>query len=334
MMRKADGQQPLEDRSSFGYKSKQFIRKNLGGWLLMLPSFLLFAFFVWVPLLKNIRLAFAETRGFEAIGFAGWDNFSKIFHDPLFLKACRNTFLYLFWSVVIGFLVPIVTGLLLSEVLHFKTFFRLGVYFPSIVSGVAVVIMWSYLFDPNPGAVLNQLLSIFGAGPSDFLSNQRLTIPLIVVTMTWRGAGGTALIYLSALQNIDKSQYEAARMDGAGMWGRIFYVTLPHILPTIRMLFILQIIAVFQVFYEPLVMTDGGPNGASVSLLLLSYKYAFGSELDAGASAACGVILSLVIILLTCVYLKLSSPKKEKTRKQRRGFRQKKLAAEGGRTNV
>lgn len=303
----------LEDRSSLGYKSKKFFRKNWNGWLLMLPSFALFMFFVWVPLFQNILLSFSETRAFESVGFAGWDNFVKIFNDPMFLKAVRNTFMYLFWSVVIGFLIPIFLGLLLSEVMHGKTVFRLGVYFPSIASGIAVVVMWSYLFDPNPGAVLNQALSAMGLPVSEFLSNSKLTIPLIVLTMTWRGAGATALIYLSALQNIDQTQYEAARMDGAGALDRVRYVTLPHIKPTIRMLFILQVISVFQVFYEPMVMTDGGPDGASISLLLLSYKYAFtNGEIDAGASAACSVILSVIIIALTLVYLKISSPKKDR----------------------
>lgn len=301
----------LEDRSSAGYKAKKLFRKNFGGWLLMLPGLILFTFFVWAPLVQNIILSFNDTVGFESAGWNNFENYRRVFEDPMFMKAFTNTFVYILWSIVIGFLIPIVLGLLLSEVVHCKAFFRIGIYFPSIVSGIAVVIMWSYLFDPNPGAVLNQLLTALGIPVSSFLSDSRLTIPLIVITMTWRGAGGTVLIYLSALQNIDNSQYEAARMDGAGALSRIWHVTLPHIMPTIRMLFILQIISVFQVFYEPLVMTDGGPDGASLSLLLLSYKYAFRSG-DAGASAAVGVILALIIIALTVVYLRLSRPKKER----------------------
>lgn len=300
-----------DDRSSKSYKAKRLVRRNWVGWLLMLPGLLLFMFFVWAPLVQNIILSFSDTVGFEPAGFNNFENYVRVFEDPQFLQALGNTFKYIFWSVIIGFLLPIILGLLLSEVVHLKSLFRLGIYFPSIVSGMAVVIMWSYLFDPNPGAVLNQLLSLFGIPASQFLSDPDLTIPLIVVTMTWRGAGGTVLVYLSALQNIDNSQYEAARMDGAGAFSRIIHVTLPHILPTIKMLFILQIISVFQVFYEPLVMTDGGPDGASVSLLLLSYKYAFQS-FDAGASAAVGVILALIIIVLTVIYLRLSRPRKDK----------------------
>jgi multiple sugar transport system permease protein len=131
--------------------------------------------------------------------------------------------------------------------------------------------------------------------------------------MTWRGAGATTLIYLSALQNINNSQYEASRIDGANWFNRMRYITFPHLKPTIRMLFILQVISVFQVFYEPLVMTSGGPNGASLSLLLLSYNYYFES-MDASSSAAVGVILSLIIIMLTIIYLRVSRPKTEEVK--------------------
>lgn len=307
----------LVDRSSGDYKCKRLFRKNWSGWILMLPGLILFTFFVWAPLAQNVIMSFSETKGYTMMGFNNFENYIRVFQDPMFVKAFVNTFKYIFWSILIGFLLPIVLGLLLSEVVHLKSFFRLGIYFPSIVSGMAVVVMWSYLFDPNPGAVLNQLLSALGLPVSKFLSNKSLAIPLIVITMTWRGAGGTVLIYLSALQNIDNSQYEAARMDGAGTFSRIRYVTLPHIAPTIKMLFILQIISVFQVFYEPLVMTKGGPDGASVSLLLLSYQYAF-NDFDAGASAAVGVILSVIIITLTVIYFKLSAPKKETSKKSRK----------------
>jgi ABC-type sugar transport systems, permease components len=292
-------------------KFKAFVKKNAAGWLIMLPGAVLFAFFIWAPLVQNIALSFSNTVGFKPVSFAGLDNYRRVFGDPIFLKALVNTLKYALWSVVIGFFAPIFLGLFMSEVVHLKGFFKTALYFPSIISGIAVVIMWSYLFDPNPGAVLNALFKSFGLGPFRFLSDKKAVIPLIVVTMTWRGAGATALIYLSALQNIDVSQYEAARIDGAGAFGRMRYVTLPNIMPTVRTLFILQIISVFQVFYEPLVMTGGGPDGQSVSLLLLAYQYAF-QNYDGSASAAAGVILALMIILMTLLYFRISRPRKEK----------------------
>jgi len=300
------------DRTSSSYKIKKFLRKNLGGWLIMLPGLALFTFFVWKPLFQNIILSFSHTMGMKAVGFAGFENYKSVFQDVFFIDALVNTFKYLFWSIIIGFFIPIILGILLSEVVHFRGFFRLGIYFPSIVSGMAVAIMWSYLFDPNPGAVLNQLLARLGFKYSGFLSNPKLTIPLIILTMTWRGAGATALLYLSSLQNISNSQYEAARIDGANWFNRLRFVTFPHLMPTIKLLFILQVISVFQVFYEPMVMTGGGPNGASVSLLLLSYNYY--QQMELSKSAAVAVILSLIIIVLTVIYLRLSNPNKREAK--------------------
>ncbi len=283
--------------------NKERFKRNLGSWLIMLPSLVLFAFFIWGPLLANIQLSFYSTIGFERDSFVGFANYAAVFHDPLFVKALTNTFSYVFWSLIIGFLLPIFLGLLLSEVVHFKALFRIGIYFPSIISGIAVVILWSFLFDPNAGAPLNSILQTFGFEPILWLDDPKWTIPLIVITMTWRGAGGTMLVYLSNLQTTDNTLYEAARLEGANPFQRLWYVTLPHLGPTIKTLLILQVISVLQVFYEPLVMTDGGgPSGASLSLMLLSYQYAFRDNKPALA-AAVGVILALIIISLTVVYL-------------------------------
>ncbi len=279
------------------------VKRDIGGWLIMLPTLVLFAFFIWAPLISNIQLSFYSTQGFNRVDFVWFDNYATIFADPMFIKAFGNTFKYVFWSLLIGFMIPIFLGLLLSEVTHFKGLFRIGIYFPSIISGIAVVILWSFLFDPNAGAPLNSLLQAFGMEPILWLDNPDNTIPLIIITMTWRGAGATMLIYLASLQTVDGALYEAARLEGASALQRMYYVTLPHLAPTIKTLLILQVISVLQVFYEPLVMTSGGgPNGASLSLMLLAYQYAFRDNQPALA-AAVGVILSLVIISLTLIYL-------------------------------
>lgn len=282
-----------------------FMKKNIGGWLLLLPTFLLFIFFIWIPLLSNISLSFYKTVGYTRDTFVGLEKYREVFQDPVFRKAFINTVEYTLWSIVIGFGIPIGLALLLSEVIHGKTFFRTAIYFPNIVPGLATALMWTFLMDPAPGGVLNSILANFGIGPKPWLNDPKAVIPLIVLTMTWKGAGATALIYLAVIQGIDDTYYEAARMEGANLWQRLRYVTIPHLLPTIRMLFILQIISVFQVFYEPLVMTGGGPDNASISLLQLIYSYVFKYG-DAAKGAAVGVIVALFLMLLTFVYLRVS----------------------------
>ena len=259
--------------------NKAILKKNLSGWLLMLPGIALFTFFVWEPLVMNVVLSFFE--GYNMKEFQGFGNYIKIFQDPQFQAAFTNTFKYIFWSLVIGFLIPVILGILLSEVTRGQSFFRICIYLPCIISGT--------------------ILQKMGLKTSLLRDDKNLVIPLIVVAMTWRGAGGTVLIYLSAMQSIDNSLYEAVRIDGGGLMKRFRYVTLPHLKGTITSLFIMQIISVFQVFYEPMVISNGGPNNASLSLMLLSYNYAF-ADAKPQLGAAVGVILSLIILACTGVY--------------------------------
>ncbi|HEY8425730.1 MAG TPA: sugar ABC transporter permease [Limnochordales bacterium] len=278
-----------------------FIRRNLGGWLVMLPGLVLLTFFVWLPLLSNVSLSFYEVKGYTKQSFVGLANYGQVLGDPQFQRALLNTGLYVFWSIVIGFPVPIVLALLLSEVIHLRAVFRTALYLPNVVPGLAAALLWKFLYDPDPGGMLNGLLAMAGLPPQPWLNSPTWVIPLIVVTLTWKAAGATTLIYLATIQSIDATYYEAARMDGANLWQRVRFITLPSIAPTVRMLFVLQVISVFQVLYEPLVMTGGGPNNASLSLLQLIYRYVFVRG-DVASGAALGVIVAIVLLLLTGCY--------------------------------
>lgn len=282
-----------------------FLRKNLGGWLVMAPGLALLTFFVWLPLLQNVALSFYEVQGYTKQRFAGLDQYAAVLADPQFQRAFVNTGLYVVWSLVIGFGLPILLALLLSEVVHGRGFFRTALYVPNVVPGLAAAILWKFLYDPDPGGMLNALLGTVGVSPQPWLSSPSLVIPLIVVALTWKGAGATTLIYLATIQSIGASQYEAARIDGANLWQRVRYITLPALAPTVRLLLVLQVISVFQVLYEPLVMTGGGPNNASLSLLQLIYRYAFVRG-DVAKAAALGVIVAVALLVLTGVYLGLT----------------------------
>jgi multiple sugar transport system permease protein len=267
----------------------------------MLPTLILFAFFVWEPLVQSVRISFYNTKGFTTYEFVGLDNYIKVLKDPVFTKALTNTFVYILWSLIIGFLVPIILAVLLNEVIHFKSLLRVGMYFPNVVPGVATVMMWALIMTPGNSGILNAFLGIFGIPAQSWLENPTWTIMLIVITMTWKGAGATALIYLARLQGINQEHYEAAAMDGAGIWQRIIYITVPGLFSTCKTLLILQIIAVFQVLYEPMVMTGGGPNYASISLMQLNYKYAF-QDMKISQSTALAVIIAIILIGLTSLY--------------------------------
>ncbi|MDY0399828.1 MAG: sugar ABC transporter permease [Bacilli bacterium] len=305
-------QKPIVKTHDYLQKRRGLIRRNISGWSVMLPGIILFAFFVWIPLLSALVMSFTETIGFEIQGFVWFDNFVEIFNDVDFRKAFQNTFVYLGWSLLIGFIIPIILGLLLSETIHFKGLFRIGIYMPSAIAGLTIAILFSFLFDPSSTGFLNNVLKWLGFAPLSWLEDPDLVIPLIVVTMTWRGAGATALIYLSAFQQIKTNYYEAARIDGANTWQRIFNITLPSILPSLSVLFVLQVISVMQVFFEPLVMTNGGgADRSSLSMLLLAYQYAF-QDGRADLSSATTFVLFLIILGLSLVYFALVAALKKR----------------------
>ena len=282
---------------------KVIIKRNVMGWLFMLIPLSLFAFFVWIPMGRNIVLSFFSDYTYSK--FVGFDNYKAIIDDGVFLIALGNTFKYILWSLLIGFLVPMILGFFLSEVVHAKGAFRVLLYLPGMISGIAVVFLFKNIYGDETYSILNVIVRAFGGNPHTWKSNPDIIIPLIVLAMTWKGAGATALIYLNSFQNIDNSMYEASRIDGAGPLQRFFKVTLPSMRATLLLLMILQIISVFQVFYEPLVIGNwGGPEGnASMSLMLLSYTYAFGNTvggtLQFAKSAATSVVLALIIIAVT-----------------------------------
>lgn len=291
-------------------KKRKWKKSDTIGWLVMLPTLVLFTFFVWEPLLENIRISLYSAKGYELLEFVGLKNYIKVIQAPKFFQVVKNTFSYTLWSLVIGFIVPIIMGILISETTHLKGLFRTGVYFPNIVPGLATVWIWSYFFIPGPTGVLNIILSKLGIDPQIWLTNPKWTIPLIILTLTWKSAGSTALIYMANISGISPDLYEAATIDEAGIWQRIRHITLPSIFGIAKTMLILQIISVFQIMYEPMVMTNGGPNGASESLMMRMYQYAF-RDYNFPMASALSVMICIILIILSGIYMKLTKNKAE-----------------------
>jgi len=290
-------------QKAFGMRAARGARwkRELGAWLVMLPGLALFAFFIWEPLAEALRLSLYEANGIRVIRFVGLDNFRSVLAQPDFWPAVGNTFRYLLWSLVIGFLLPIVLAIFIQESVRGKSLYRTAVYLPNIVPALATVFLWRYIFKSDSYGAVNMLLGTFGVPPQNWLNDASRVIPLIVVTMTWKGAGATALLYLAGLQGISPELYEAAIIDGASVRQRIVHVALPQMYNLARMLLIVQVIAVIQILYEPLVMTNGGPNNASVSLMQLVFRYAF-EKFDYSRASAVSVLIALVLIALTLLY--------------------------------
>ena len=276
--------------------------EDFKAWMIMLPGLILMTFFVWEPLFESFRMSLYKTRNLELVRFIGLDNFISVTGKDDFLQALANTFSYTFWSLLIGFALPILLALLIGETSRAKGFFRTAVYLPNMLPGLAVIILWSAFFSGERSGVLNILLGRLGVQAQSYLTNYRLVIPIIIVIATWKGAGATALIYMAGMAGINAELYEAAAIDGATVWQRIIHILLPAIRKLAGTLLILQIISVFQIMYEPMVLTKGGPDNASLSLMQLMWQYAFSGSMNYGKASSVAVIVTLILLVMTAVY--------------------------------
>ena len=274
----------------------------LRSWLIMLPGLILMTFFVWEPLLESIRMSLYKTENVELVEFVGLKNFISVIGKTNFTQALINTFAYTFWSLVIGFLLPIVLAMLIGETVRGKGLFRTAAYLPNMLPGLAVIILWSAFFSGGKTGVLNIIISKFGIPTQTYLTKANLVIPIIITVATWKGAGATALIYMAAMASVNPELYEAAAIDGASVWQRMWHILLPSIKKLGWTMLILQIIAVFQIMYEPMVLTKGGPDNASLSLMQLMWQYAFGGSMDYGKASAVAVIVTAILLVMTLIY--------------------------------
>ncbi|MFF5407328.1 carbohydrate ABC transporter permease [Streptomyces misionensis] len=270
----------------------------------LLGGLLCFALFSWYPAIRAVVIAFQKYTPGSPPQWVGTANFTRVLHDPEFAAAWRNTFSFTLLALLIGFAVPFLLALVLNELRHAKAFFRVVVYLPVMIPPVVSALLWKWFYDPGAG-LANEVLRFAHLPTSNWSNGTDTALVSLVIVATWANMGGTVLIYLAALQSIPGELYEAAELDGAGLLQRIRHVTIPQTRFVILMLMLLQIIATMQVFTEPFVITGGGPESATVTVLYLIYKYAFLYN-DFGGACALSVLLLLLLGVFSAVYLRLT----------------------------
>jgi multiple sugar transport system permease protein len=274
--------------------------KQISAYLFLLPALIAFSLFAWYPIVKAIIMSFHDVTLKGDMTFVGFAKFELMFRDPVFTIAWQNSLHFAVWSLVIGFAVPIVVSVLVREMRFAQGFFRIVYFLPTVVPGAVSIIIWRLIYNADTG-ILNQFLAIFGINGPNWLGDVAFVKPAIVAMLTWSGFGSTALIYLSTLQEIPTELYEAAELDGATPWARIRAITLPHLYPVISSLFILQILAVVQVFTEPFLLTKGGPGRETMTPALYIYNRAF-IRTDLGYAAAWSVTVIVILLTVSIIY--------------------------------
>jgi multiple sugar transport system permease protein len=283
-------------------------RGGLSTLVFALPLLLIFGMFSWWPILRSAIMAFQKTNLSNASTFVGLDNFVWVLTDPNLPIAIKNTLWFAALALVIGFPVPLIGAVLMSEVKRLKGLFSVLAYLPVVIPPVVSVLLWKFFYDGNPSGVFNTILGWLGLGPFPWLNDKDWAMPSLVLEATWAGAGGTVIIYLAALIGVPGELYDAAEIDGAGIWHKLWHVTLPQLRGVLFITLILQIIATAQVFLEPYLFTGGGPNKATLTILLMIYNYAFSTSLgsDYGAATALSVMLAVFLAIFSLIYFRLT----------------------------
>lgn len=270
-----------------------------------LPVVVSFAYFAWWPAISGLVLSLQHTNLVNPAEWVGFDNFARVLTDPQLTQAAMNSLWFTTLSLVIGFPLPVILAVWMAELRRTRNISSVIAYLPAVMPPTVAVLLWKQFFGPDQNGLFNAVLGWFGIGPLPWLQDAASAMPSIVVQATWAGFGSTAIIYLAALLSIPAELYDAAESDGAGVLRRTWHITLPQLRRVLLLLLLLQIIGALQVFTEPFLMTGGGPNNATVTVLMLIYQYAF-VDGDFGGATALSVLLFLVLGVVSLVYLRLT----------------------------
>ncbi|MFF7682873.1 carbohydrate ABC transporter permease [Microbacterium sp. NPDC007973] len=280
-------------------------RPGLTALLIAAPAILVYAYFSWGPILSSLVMSVQRVVLTGQSDFVGLDNFVYVLSDPGLPQAAGNTVLYTALAIVFGFPVPLALAVFISEMRSRAWYFSALAYLPVMVPPVVAILLWKFFYAPDAGGLFNTVLGWVGIGPLPWLNSPASAMPSIVLETTWAGAGTAVIIYIAALTSIPGELYEAAELDGAGIWRRVWHVALPQMRGIIGTMLLLQIIGTMQVFTEPFLFTGGGPQGATKTLLMTIYDYAF-TRVDYGAATALSVLLALVLGLFSLAYFRLT----------------------------
>jgi multiple sugar transport system permease protein len=307
------GSSPAATRQRAGAKRsglRRKVRRNLSAHGFLIGAVLCFAFFSWYPMIREIIMSFQKTS-LGVTSWAGWQNYVRIYHDPTFWQAWRNTLEFTVLALIIGYAVPFFVAILLNELRHAKGYLRVLVYLPVMLPPASALLLFAYFYNPTYG-LFNHVLTVLHLPTSQWVQSPGTAVPSaamisVVIASTWMNMGGATLIYLAALQNIPGELYEAAELDGAGLFSRIRNVTIPQTRLILVMLLMLQVVATMQMFVESWVLTNGGggvgDNTESVVMLIYQYAFELSGSSNYNSASALGVILMLVLAIFSGGFL-------------------------------
>jgi multiple sugar transport system permease protein len=300
--------------------SSRYNRKDIRrALLLILPTYIILFTFIIVPIFFAFYLSFNKWNLLGPMKWVGISNYKKLFHSDEFWKALVNTFYYSFITVPVGIVISLLLAMLLNSKIKGIAIYRTLYFMPVMTSVVASAFIWQWIFQSQNG-ILNYLFGLIGLKPLSWLNEPKgiftvffesfgmeipkwlggpsVTLVAISIMTVWKNTGYYMIIFLAGLQNIPKTLYEAAGMDGAGPIKSFFSITLPILSPTTYFVLIMSVIVSFQVFEQVAVTTQGGPLNSSLVLVYFIYQRAF-KFLESGYASSAAYILFTIVLVLT-----------------------------------
>lgn len=293
---------PRQERAAArrGFRLSQRATEEIIAYLFISPWLIGFVIFTGGSMLVSLALSLYNTDLLQQFEFVGLQNYAKLPTDPLFLKSLQVSFVYTALAVPLSTIIAMVIALLLNQKVAFLSFWRTVYYLPAVVTGVAVALLWGWVLSPDYG-ILNAFLRFIHLPQPRWLLSEFWVIPSLVLMSLW-GAGTNMLLYLAGLQSIPTQLQEAAKIDGANSWQVFWRVTLPLLTPTVFFNVVMNIIGSFQVFTQNYVLTNGGPNNASLSMVLFLFNKGFRQFHFGYASAVAWVLFAIIMVFTLLVF--------------------------------
>ncbi|MFC5834246.1 carbohydrate ABC transporter permease [Nonomuraea insulae] len=266
------------------------------GLLMAVPAILGFAIFTAGPMVASLVFSLTDWQVGGTPAFVGLGNYTELVQDELFWTSLSATTYYTLGAVPLVLIVSFAVAMLLNEKVRGLAFWRTVFYLPTLVPAIANVVLWIWIFNPDFG-LLNSLLRQTGLPAGQWVYDESTAIPSLIVMSTW-GFGNTMVIFLAGLQGVPKHLYEAVSIDGGGAWRRFWHVTLPMMTPTIFYNLVVGVVGTFQVFNQAYVMTEGGPNNATLFYVYYLFRKAF-RESEMGYASALAWVLFMIIVVIT-----------------------------------
>ena len=267
--------------------------KSKRGLLFVLPALIGTFIFIIIPIFCSFLLSFTNWDLLNEITFVGLDNYKSVLTEPEFLQILINTFVYAISTTIFAVVIPLVIASILNTKIRGSELYKTIYFLPFITPAVVIAIVWSWIFDPNIGAV-----NVLFKTHLNWLFDTRLAMPVMIFVSVWKLIGYNIVLFLTGFSTINQNVYEAAKIDGAGSSEIFWNITVPLLKPTTYFVTLVTAISSFQVFDLIYVMTSGGPSNSTNVIVYSIYKYAF-EYFDIGKSCALAYILFVIIFVLT-----------------------------------